>query len=249
MLKYGKKLNAIPTPARSLIVAAMNNISSDKIPVLKNKYNFHNRYEKLKAVLKDPSDKNIMLSLSQQYTDAQLSDVINAPYQPLNNAYNSDELIKGRSPLAYMQAIDFQTYLVDDILQKVDRSTMIHSLEGRDPFLDHRIIEFAATLPDEYKYHNGVKKRIVRDIVYDYIPESLMDRPKMGFAIPIADWLTNDLRDLLEKYFDESRIQNQNIFNISTTTKLKNDFLGGKKELDMKVWYFLSFQMWFDKWM
>ena len=104
--------------------------------------------------------------------------------------FESDE-IKNRlkSPLSYMMAVDFQTYMLDDILQKVDRATMTHSLEGREPMLDHRILEFAAQLPDHFKYFKGIKKRILRDITHEYVPKKLLDRPKMGFAIPIASWL------------------------------------------------------------
>ena len=179
----------------------MNNINSDSIPVLKNKYNFHNRYEKLKAVLNDPSEKEIMLSLSQQFTDQQMKNVMKSDYESLPTMFQSKELLEEfKSTLSYMMAVDFQTYMLDDILQKVDRATMTNSLEGREPMLDHRILEFAAQLPDKYKYQNGVKKRILREITHDYIPEKLLDRPKMGFAIPIAKWLKNELRDYLEEY-------------------------------------------------
>ncbi len=243
MMRYGKKLNSIPGFARKSMVGIMKSISSDRIPILKNKYNFHNRYEKLKNVLYDPSDENIMLSLSQQFTNDQMKDFMAVKFDELKTAYNSKELING-TPLSYMQAIDYQTYLVDDILQKVDRATMTHSLEGREPFLDHRIIEFAAKLPDEYKYHNGVKKRIVRDIVHQYIPQEMMDRPKMGFAIPIANWLQNELKDLVEEYICESKIKEQGFFNWNYIERLKNDFYNGKKEYDTKIWYVLMFQMW-----
>ena len=115
-----------------------------------------------------------------------------------SGSYVSDRLSKSNySDLAYMMAIDYETYLVDDILQKVDRATMTASLEGREPYLDHRIIEWAARLPDQYKYNNGVKKYILREIVYDYIPKTMMDRPKMGFAIPIGKWLKTELRNWL----------------------------------------------------
>ena len=148
-----------------------------------------------------------------------------------------------------MQAIDYQTYLVDDILQKVDRSTMAVSLEGREPFLDHRIIEFAARLPDSYKYHDGIKKRILRDITYKYVPKELLDRPKMGFAIPIAEWLTNDLRDYVDHYLSQDRIEREGLLNWNAVKKLKEAFFGGKKEYDFKIWYLLMFEMWYDKWM
>ena len=249
MLKYGKKLNSIPSFARKSVAGLMRAIPSDKIPVLKNKYNFHNRYEKLKNVLRNPSDEFIMLSLSQQFTDEQMREIIQSDFKSLDTLYKSKELINGRTPLSYMMAIDYQTYLLDDILQKVDRSTMSQSLEGREPFLDQRIIEFAARLPDEYKYHNGVKKRILRDIVHKSIPKEMMDRPKMGFAIPIADWMRNELRDLVEEFICESKIKEQGILNWEYISKLKNDFFNGKKEYDTKIWYVLTFQMWYAKWM
>jgi asparagine synthase (glutamine-hydrolysing) len=250
MLRYGKKLNAIPSFVRKSMVGIMNNVSSERIPIMKNKYNFHNRYEKLKGVLKNPSNKDIMLSLSQQFTDAQMKNIMKSDFRSLETSYLSQELQgASKSSLAYMMAIDYQTYMLDDILQKVDRATMTHSLEGREPMLDHRIVEFAAQLPDNFKYHNGVKKKILRDIVHDYIPLELLDRPKMGFAIPIASWLTNELRDYVEEYLNEERIVKQGIFEWVYIDKLKKAFYGGRKEYDAKLWYFLSFQMWHSKWM
>ena len=250
MHRYGKTLNSIPKAVRKILVGAMGNISSEKIPVLKNKYNFHNRYEKLKTVLNDPSEKEIMLSLSQQFNDEQMKSVMKSEFTSLPTMFQSKEMLEDfKSPLSYMMAIDFQTYMLDDILQKVDRATMTNSLEGREPMLDHRILEFAAQLPDEYKYQNGIKKRILREITHDYIPKELLDRPKMGFAIPIAKWLKNELRDHVEEYLNEDRIEKQGIFNWEFITKLKMDFYKGRKEYDSKLWYFLMFQMWYERWM
>ena len=250
MHRYGKTLNSIPKAVRKILVGAMGNISSENIPVLKNKYNFHNRYEKLKTVLNDPSEKEIMLSLSQQFNDEQMKSVMKSEYTSLPTMFQSKEMLEDfKSPLSYMMAIDFQTYMLDDILQKVDRATMTNSLEGREPMLDHRILEFAAQLPDKYKYQDGIKKRILREITHDYIPKELLDRPKMGFAIPIAKWLKNELRDHVEEYLNEDRIEKQGIFNWAFIAKLKVDFYGGRKEYDSKLWYFLMFQMWFERWM
>lgn len=249
MLRYGRKLNKIPGFVRHSMVGLMKSIPSERIPVLRNKYNFHNRYEKLKNVIANPSDEHIMLSLSQQFTDAQLKSVLNVNFKTLETHYTSNELINGKSSLAYMMAIDYQTYLLDDILQKVDRSTMSQSLEGREPFLDQHIIEFAARLPDDYKYHNGSKKRILKDIVHQYVPRELMDRPKMGFAIPIAEWMNTELRDLVESFLSESIIKDQGILNWQYVFRLKTDFFNGKKEYDVKIWYILTFQMWYAKWM
>jgi asparagine synthase (glutamine-hydrolysing) len=250
LLRYRNKLANIPSLFRNSAAGLMDLIPSEAIPVLKHKYNFHNRYEKMKGILRNPSEESIMLSLSQQFTDKQVKDYIKPNFQTLQTAYQSTELSKNTfSSLAYMQAIDYQTYLVDDILQKVDRATMTASLEGREPFLDHRVIEWAATLPDAYKYNNGNKKYIVKEIVHQYVPQSTMDRPKMGFAIPIASWLSNELKELVDSYISEEKITNQGIFHWEAIAELKHNFFKGKKELDYKIWYVLMFQMWYEKWM
>lgn len=249
LMKYGKKLNQVPDFVRKGTARIMDMVAADKIPVLKNKYNFHNRYEKLKGLLNDPSPKNMMLNLSRQFDDVSISHLMKHKIQTLETAYLSNELKSSfYSPLAYMMAIDYQTYLLDDILQKVDHASMAVSLEGREPFLDHRIIEFAAQLPNHFKYYKGIKKHIIKEIVHQYIPIELMDRPKMGFAIPIENWLMNDLKDKVFYYLNEEKIKCQEIFDSCVVQKMISDFYSGKKEYALKIWYLLMFQMWYEKW-
>lgn len=250
LMKHGNLLNQIPSPLRKAAYGIMGSVSADKIPILKHKYNFHNRYEKLKSLLQDPSAENMMLSLSKQYNDKQLENLFKKNILPLETAYKSHQLKKEYySPLSYMMAIDYQTYLVDDILQKVDRASMSVSLEAREPFIDQHIIEWAAQLPDSYKYHKGEKKYILKDIVHKYIPKSIMDRPKMGFAIPIENWLMKDLKVKVQYYLSEDKIERQEIFDVKAVKQLTDGFFSGKKELALKVWYLLMFQMWYEKWM
>jgi len=250
LMKYGKTLNQIPAPFRKNIARIMNSVNADKIPVFNKKYNFHNRYEKLKSLLKNPSPENMMHSLSTQFNDTDFEKLLKLPANTIETAYLSNTLLKEYyTPLSYMMAIDYQTYLLDDILQKVDRASMTASLEGREPFLDHRVIEFAAQLPDHYKYYKGSKKHIIKEIVHQYIPQKIMNRPKMGFAIPIENWLANELKQLVNDYLNESDIEKQNIFNVDYVKKIKIDFFNGKKEYATKIWYLLMFQMWYKKWM
>jgi asparagine synthase (glutamine-hydrolysing) len=250
LMKHGKLLNNLPAFARRGASGFMNAIPSDRIPVLRNKYNFHNRYEKLKALLNDPSPANMMLSLSRQFTDKKLKELFIRSVESIETAYSSHELkAEFYTPLAYMMAVDYQTYLTDDILQKVDRASMTVSLEGREPFLDHRVIEWAAQLPDSYKYRPGNKKYILKEIVHQYVPKALMDRPKMGFAIPIESWLMNDLRVQVAHYLSDETIKEQGIFNADLVKDIKLQFYSGKKELALKLWYLLMFQMWYEKWM
>ncbi|MEP6711015.1 MAG: asparagine synthase (glutamine-hydrolyzing) [Ferruginibacter sp.] len=250
VMKYGKTMQAIPAFLRKSAAAAMNIIPANSIPVLNKKYLFHSRYEKVKSLLKNPTERNILLSLTKQMGEQDLACLFKSSINTLSTAFDSKELkSEFHSTLAYIMAVDYETYLLDDILQKVDRAGMSVSLEGREPFLDHRIIEWAAQLPMEYKYNNGNKKFILKEIVHKYLPKEMMDRPKMGFGIPIAHWLQHELKPFVDEYFNESFITKQNIFNNVEIQRIKNSFYQGKIERAEKIWYLLMFQMWYDRWM
>jgi asparagine synthase (glutamine-hydrolysing) len=139
--------------------------------------------------------------------------------------------------------------MVDDILQKVDRATMSVSLEGREPFLDQAVIEWAAQLPSTYKYYQGQKKYILKQIVHKHIPKEIMERPKMGFGIPICSWLNNELKDLVQQYLSDESVNKHGLFKVAEVRKILSDFFGGRKERHLKVWYLLMFQLWYQKWM
>jgi len=250
LMRFGKNLKKIPSFLRKTMHGSMNLISADKIPYLNKTYNFPNRYEKLKYILLNPSDYEIMMSLSKQFSDDELANLFKIKFKfPVTN-YSSNKIQTDRyTSLAYMMAIDYTTYLPDDILQKVDRASMSVSLEAREPYLDHRLIEWVATLPDEFKYNKGIKKYILKQITHQYIPKQLMDRPKMGFAIPIEKWLQNEWKEKVHYYLDEQRINQQGIFNSEITTFYLNQFMNGKKEFGLKIWYLLMFQLWYEKWM
>jgi asparagine synthase (glutamine-hydrolysing) len=250
VMKYGKRIQSLPAPLRKAASAFMNAVPADAIPIMNKKYLFHSRYEKIKTFLQNPSEKNILKNITQHLTDDAVTALFKNNIQALPTAFDSDELgASNYSILNYMMAVDYQTYLLDDILQKVDRAGMSVSLEGREPFLDQRIIEWAAQLPMDYKYNNGNKKYIIKELVHKYIPKPMMDRPKMGFGIPIAAWLENELKAFVDHYFDDAFIEKQNIFNNAEVQRIKKAFYGGKKERAEKVWFLLMFQMWYDKWM
>jgi asparagine synthase (glutamine-hydrolysing) len=250
LMKYGKFLNKTPKSIRHASLLLLNQVSSEKIPYLKNRYNFHNRYSKLKNLLGDPSAENMMNSLSRQFSESDLKKLLIQDYQELKTNYSNKKLkSEYYSPLSYMMAIDYETYLPDDILQKVDRASMTSSIEAREPFLDHRLIEWAARLPNEFKYRDGVKKFILKEIVHQYIPKKMMDRPKMGFAIPLEKWLSSELKSMVFKYLDDSVIIKQGIFKIDRVNEIKKEYYQGKIENSSKLWYLLMFQMWHEKWM
>jgi asparagine synthase (glutamine-hydrolysing) len=247
--RFGGKIKNIPKFIRKGTASILDAIPANSIPILNKKYLFASRYEKLKMILKNPSEQNLLMNMVSAFNKESINLLFKKNTEKLITAFDSNELkTDSHTMLKYMMATDYQTYLLDDILQKVDRAGMSVSLEGREPFLDQRIIEWAAQLPMKYKYNNGNKKFILKEIVHKYLPKEMMDRPKMGFGIPIAAWLQNDLKMYIDTYFDESFISKQNIFNNDELQKIRKSFNSGKIELAEKIWYILMFQMWYDKW-
>src|SRR3954454_23724984 len=144
-----------------------------------------------------------------------------------------------------MMYLDSMTYLPDDILVKLDRATMGVSLEGRVPLLDHNLIQFAWSLPLGMKVREKTGKWILREVLNKYVPRHLVERPKMGFGIPLGDWLRGPLRDWAEALLDERRLRDEGFFHPQEIRKAWNEQLGGQLNSG-RLWTILMFQSWLE---
>jgi asparagine synthase (glutamine-hydrolysing) len=147
-----------------------------------------------------------------------------------------------------LMAIDYTTYLPDDILVKVDRAGMSVSLEGREPLLDHRIIEYVAGLPAHMKIRNGEKKYLLKRVAERHIPKELLDRPKKGFAIPVNKWMRNEINPMLRSVLDKDRLKRQGLFQYNEVDILLKRYERGENQNSELLWFIFMYQLWAEHW-
>ena len=223
------------------IVSGINNI----LPKRLKQTNIKDKFIKFKRAINSKDLENMFLNASSYVDHSNVNKMLTSGFS--DNIMNKFNKIDDLEFLDQMMAIDYKTFMSDDVLTKVDRATMSVSLEGREPLLDHRLIEFLSRVPLSLKYKNNQGKYLLRKILYKYLPKELVDKPKSGFQIPLNEWLRGDLKGLVETYINVDSLDNT-IFNTAEIEKLKVDFLNNRNDSGTQIWFILMFQMWKEKW-
>jgi len=145
-----------------------------------------------------------------------------------------------------MMYSDFKSYLHDDILCKIDRSSMYYSLETRSPFLDKDIIDYGLNLSSSQKIKNKTSKYLNKKILEKYLPDSLIYKPKKGFALPISRWMKKDLKSWVNDVLSKNQLQKHNFFNYNKINQIKNDHFNDKANNEYLLWSLIQFNQWYD---
>jgi asparagine synthase (glutamine-hydrolysing) len=244
--KYTTKM---PLVLQSLLSNTMSLINPGYIPYFNKQYNFSTRYEKMKLIWKSHDPLRAVKYISQYITENEVASFLHEPFTKYHTFFEeSVKLEHNDGIINKLLAVDYKTFLVDNNLVKVDRATMSVGLEGREPMLDHRLIEYLALLPSSFKIRNGVNKWLLKEVVHRYIPKELMERPKRPFIAPLAIWFREDLRELLKYYLSEESLAKTGVFFHEPILRLRNEYLKNKKVNYQKLWQILMFQLWYDRW-
>jgi asparagine synthase (glutamine-hydrolysing) len=152
------------------------------------------------------------------------------------------------SVLAEMPYVDFRLYLEDNLLVKVDRASMACSLEMRTPFLDHRLIEFAAGIPADLKVRGFELKYLLKKAAEKWLPRKIVYRQKRGFSVPISRWMRKELRPWLDEALGEERLRRQGLFNTPFVRQLLEEHWSERVDHRKILWALFCFQLWYDRW-
>lgn len=245
------KLSRLPLSLRKAAASSITSLSPDTWSKLfgwlssaRFGHRFGDKLHKGAGVLGDTSIDGLYHSLVSHWADP--SQLVIGGHEPQTLLTGLMPDLADLEPVERMMVLDLLTYLPGDILTKVDRASMAVNLESRVPMLDHRIVEFAWQLPQILKQRDGVGKWVLRQVLYRHVPQSLIDRPKMGFGVPIDVWLRGPLRDWAEALLDESRLRQEGFFRPELIRRKWSEHLSGSRNWAYHLWDVLMFQAWLE---
>lgn len=254
--RWSSKIQNVPLLVRKAAANAITSVApntwsqlarnlSGLVPRAARMSNMGDKLHKAAGVLRSATPDELYMGLVSHWTSpaAMVIDGAEAPTL-LNQQFPE---LKGLDPVQRMMVMDMLTYLPDDILTKVDRAAMGVSLETRVPFLDHRVVEFAWRLPQSLKLRDGQTKWALRQVLYRHVPAALIERPKMGFGVPIGEWLRGPLRDWAETLLDEGRLRREGFFVPEPIRAKWREHLSGRRNWEHHLWSVLMFQAWFEQ--
>ena len=231
---------------RKLLIPIGWKKNTEHIPILKNYKNLAAKLPKLQNAMQANTVFDFHNISSSYITEKDLLQLHGSNFPRIQSYITNQEY----RLLSYLGTLDIISYLEGDILPKVDRATMQVALEGRDPMLDHKIIEFAMQLNDNFKMQPNSSKHLLRNVLYKYVPKDLIERPKQGFTIPVKHWLKNNLKEELNALKNDNDFIEQFGLNKEKLGILISNFLSEKGNINAHfVWILFHLHQWYLRWL
>ncbi len=208
-----------------------------------------NKYKRVAGIFDYADEKRLKSHIFSQeqyyFSEKELNDLLADQYiWPLQFNEEYHDIKRSLSAREEQALYDIKNYLKDELLVKVDIASMQFSLEARTPFLDYRLVEFALNLDENLKVNNNVSKYLLKEVLYDYVPKQLFDRPKKGFSIPLAKWLHTDLKSLVDKFLSKESIEGAGFVKYEKVKDIVNRFENGQDYLYNRVWVLILLHKW-----
>lgn len=238
------RVSALPLPVRRLgaaLIGAVPRTTWNGLGRLAGRGSLGEHLHKGAGVLRSTQPDKLYLNAVSQWMDPE--SLVEGAHEPLTVLTGAPSSLHRLSPLARMMACDMLTYLPGDILTKVDRAAMSVSLETRVPMLDHRVVEFAWRLPMDLKFRDGASKWVLRQVLYRHVPRQLIERPKMGFGIPLDHWLRGPLREWAEALLAPERLRAEGL-RTEPILRAWQEHLTGVRDRQYALWNVLSYLSW-----
>ena len=240
------RIQTIPYSARKFLLNPLKKIPIDTIPYIKEQHNLPTKYLKLLNTLSSENIPQMVESRNILFREKELQQLVQNYQTPIETSFNSINFNGYQESVDEIIGTYFKTTMTDGELVKSYSSMNHHNISLHTPFLNEKLVEYMATIPASIKIKNGIKKYILKEIAYQYIPKPLLHRPKSGFDIPFSSWMKKELKELVYEQINEKRLNEDKLFYTSSILKIRDNFYNGNEAFKYKLWRIFIFQLWYQ---
>jgi len=241
-----KRLQKLPKPLRTIMAKSINSIKFEHLPYLKDYKNLPIKQNKLYQLLLADTIPKMIYSRNTLFLENELKLHIKNYHKVSHTSFDTVNFFGSAETVDEVIGSYFKTTMTDGELVKSYATTNYHDINLSTPYLDEELIRYMAKVPSALKIKNGVKKYLLKEIAHQYLPKSLIERPKSGFAIPFGAWMRNELKDILLSNINKKRLDKDNIFYTNSILNIRDQFYAGNDAYKYKLWRIFIFQLWYD---
>jgi len=243
---FFNRIQRVPHRLRNTITSPLKKINMDMLPYLKDRYNLPTKYEKFLQILSAKNIAQMTEARNILFREKELQKLVKQYKKPNLTTFNEINFTGFQEPVDEIIGTYFKTSMIDGELVKSYSASNHNHIYLHTPFLDDKLISYMAKVPSSVKIKDGIKKFVLKEIAHQYIPRTLLDRPKCGFNIPFSSWMRHELKELVYAQINEKRLNKDNLFYTSFIIDLRDKFYEGNETYKYKLWRILLFQLWYE---